>query len=739
MMNQRLWSKEFLFGILLTLFVISLNFIKIESVQQLLQRVEGMLYDIRLLTTLPDEMRQFDEKVIIIDIDEKSMREQGRYPWSRSKISELVEKLMSLGVVVVGFDIFFSEPERNPVQQIITENTHLDPTLSHQIKSLSSSVDADKIFSNTLSDSEVVLGFLFDNKAQSTGTLPETVIDWEVSAQQHSEIGVFSSAIGNIPIIQSAASGAGFINSVPDSDGFIRKASLVLNHNDILYPSLALEVARVYTLSDSIKAVSKSSEGISWLQGLSFGKKLIPTNEKGQVIIPYKGRKYSFPYISATDVLNNRVTEETLEGTIAFIGTSAVGLADLRTTSVGVQYPGVEIHANVFESLIHPEILPVEPDITLAILFSLLIFTGLILSVSMVSQGPVVILVICTLAFTLHITLNWYLWIVVNISLPLFQVLLLISILSLYYSATGFFNEANKRKVIKDMFDQYVPPAYIDKLLHANKGLALKSERRHMSVLFADIRNFTTLSEQFSAEELSDFMQLYLTEVTGIIFNNHGTIDKYVGDMVMAFWNAPLDDDHHAYNAVITASSMITATEKLTVNFKEKGWPEIKIGIGISTGEMNVGDMGSNYRKAYTVLGDSVNLGSRLESLTKYYGVDTLINDDCYEQVRKANIVCRKIDVVKVKGKSNAVSIYQPIGLATEISDEVTADLALHRQAIAYYLAGDWLNATTLFSQLKNSTTLSTNIYDIYLARLNSLNGTLPSESWNGVFSHKEK
>ena len=738
-MLKRLRSKSFLFGMLITLFVVSFNFVKVDTVQQLIQRVEGMLYDIRLLATLSDDKRQFDENVIIIDIDEKSMREQGRYPWSRSKVSQLVEKLMAAGVVVVGFDIFFSEDERNPVEQIIAKNKQLSPNLINQIEQLSNSVDADEIFAKTLKNSEVVLGFLFDDTATTTGVLPKNVIDWDLSTAQKSEIPEYFSALGNISVIQSVASGAGFINSVPDRDGFIRKASLVLNYQGSLYPSLALEVARVYMLSDSITAVTKSSNTTSWLQGVSFGKQLIPTNEKGQVIIPYKGTKYSFPYISATDVLNDRVNEDILEGAIAFVGTSAVGLADLRTTSVGVQYPGVEVHANVFESLIHPEILPVEPDTSLAIIFSLLIITGLILSITMAKQGQLVILAISLLSFALHIGANWYLWAELNTSLPLFQILLLIMLLTLYYSAAGFVNESYKRKYIKNMFNQYVPPAYIDKLLHENKGFDLKSERRIMSVLFADIRDFTTLSEQFTAEELSDFMQQYLTEVTGIIFNNQGTIDKYVGDMVMAFWNAPLDDENHAYNAVMTALSMITATEKLSVIFKEKNWPAVKIGVGISTGEMNVGDMGSTYRKAYTVLGDTVNLGSRIESLTKYYGVDILINEHTYHAVSKAGVLCRKIDIIKVKGKHQAVNVYQPIGLECEVDESIKAYLSLHTQAMSHYLAGNWSQAINLFEQLQKSTLLTTIVYDIYLLRLSSLKGTAVDENWDGVFSHKDK
>jgi adenylate cyclase len=738
-MLSKLWSKNFFFGILLTIFVVNLHFVKVDSVQKFMQRVEGILYDIRLLATLPEKPRQFDEQVVIIDIDEKSMREQGRFPWSRSKVSELVETLMAAGVIVVGFDVFFAESERNPVEQIIASNQQLPSALTEQIQNLASSVDGDRAFANTLKESEVVLGFLFDNSAKSIGLLPESIIDWNITNEQQSEIGVYSSVLANLEVIQSSASGAGFINSVPESDGFIRKASLVLSYQDKLYPSLALEVARVYTLADSIEAVSKSTDGTSWLQGLTFGKNLIPTNEKGQVLIPFKGKKHSFPYISATDVLNHRVAPELLDGAIAFVGTSAVGLADLRTTSVGVQYPGVEVHANVFESLIHPEILPVEPDTTLAIIFTLLIVTGLILSFTMTKQGPVIILVISLLSLTLHFGLNWYLWSAMKISLPLFQLLLLIVLLSLYYGGSGFLSENYKRKQIKGMFNQYVPPAYIDKLLKSGKGLDLKSERRIMTVLFADIRDFTTLSENFTAEELSDFMQQYLTEVTGIIFNNHGTIDKYVGDMVMAFWNAPLDDDQHEYNAVMTALHMIRATEKLTLLFKEKNWPAVTIGVGISSGEMNVGDMGSTYRKAYTVLGDAVNLGSRIESLTKYYGVDILINEVAYNKVKEAGVLCRKIDTIKVKGKNQAVNVYQPLGLKQEFDQQTKDSLQLHQQGMTRYFAGEWQQAKDIFAQLQDSSLLSTKVYDIYLARLQSLESTIANEDWDGVFSHSEK
>jgi adenylate cyclase len=738
-MISNLRTKDFFIGLTITLLVIGLNYIKIDNVQTVLDRIEGILYDARLLLTLPNEKRQFDEQVIIIDIDEKSMREQGRYPWSRSKVSDLVTKLMDAGVIVVAFDIFFAEPERNPIDVIISKNTNIDPKSRQTLRVLSDSVNFDKEFSATLSESEVVLGFLFDDNVQSSGMLPNSVIDWHVTSTQTSEITTFKHVLGNIPILQSSASGGGFINSVPESDGFIRKASLVLNYQGQLYPSLALEAARVYTLADTIKAESEINGNTNWLQGIKFGKHFIPTNEKGQIFIPYKGKKHSFPYISATDVLNEKVDPELLNGSVAFVGTSAVGLSDLRTTSVGVQYPGVEVHANVFEGLIHPEILPIELDITLAIIFTLLLLTGICLSMLMTKQEPIKILIICIVSFILHISFNWYCWTELKISLPLFQVLLLITVLTAYYSAVGFLSENIKRKQIKNMFNQYVPPAYIEKLIHSTKGTELKTERREMSVLFADIRDFTTLSEQFTPEQLSDFLKEYLTDATGIIFENKGTIDKYVGDMIMAFWNAPLEDLDHHLNAVVSAMNLIALTKKLTAQFEEKNWPEIKLGIGVSSGEMVVGDMGSNYRKAYTVLGDAVNLGSRIESLTKFYGVDILISHNTYQAICTQGIVCRKIDRIRVKGKNLAVEIYEPIGFNADLSENIYADLDLHHQAINSYLSGDWSVSQELLLQLKQNANLSTKVYDIYLERIDSVSDKIDLNNWDGVYSHESK
>ncbi|GAA6205365.1 adenylate/guanylate cyclase domain-containing protein [Thalassotalea sp. SU-HH00458] len=737
--------KHFLNGLMITAIVISLGFIAIKDVQELFQRIEGILYDIRLLATLPETPRQFDENVIIIDIDEKSLAEQGRYPWSRSKISQLVDNLMANGVVVVAFDIVFPEPEDNPVDVITDKNKQLTPQFLKEIITLKQSVDADLQLSNSITNAEVVLGMMFDDENASNSQTTERTdsiashVNWEIPVDGVSDIAQYNKVLKNIDVLSQNASGSGFINSVPESDGFIRKASLVINYQGKLYPSLALEAARVYTLSDHINTESELNNRNYWLQSLSFGDHKIPTNEKGQVLIPFKGGQKSFEYISATDVIENRVPAEKLEGSVAFVGTSAIGLADLRATSVGIQYPGVEVHANVFEGLMHPEIIPVEPDITLAIQFILLFITGLVLSILMNNQGPMRIFYICFAALIIHLALNWSLWLFFKVSLPQSQLLLVIIWLTLYFGSVGFFLENYRRKHIKGVFDQYVPPAYIDKLLATGKGISLTPERRVMSVLFADIRDFTQLSENFTPDELSEFINEYLSENTRIIFEKQGTIDKYVGDMVMAFWNAPLDDDQHEIHAVDTALAMIATTQAMSKKFKERGWPAINIGVGVSTGDMIVGDMGSTYRKAYTVLGDEVNLGSRIESLTKFYGVSLLISEQTYQAVTKQGMLCRQVDTIRVKGKQKPTTIYEPIGLKADQSNEMCLMLDKHQAGIRAYLAQEWDSAIKIFSELKNKSLLSNHLYDIYINRISELKESILDTKWDGTYSHLTK
>lgn len=690
------------------------------------------------MLTLPNTPRQLDETVVIIDIDDKSMQEQGRFPWSRTKVAELVTKLTEAGVVVIAFDIFFSEPERNPVSQIESIIPEFAQSYNLPVNKIKQQVDADTQFANALSNNDIVLGFLLhDDTFKQTNPLPNSSITWRVNEQSNSQITAFLGATVNIPILQASAIGNGFINAHSENDGFIRKAALVNRIDNTLYPSLALEAARLYTLADKIETRSHVLNEITLFEGIKFHDKWIQTDEYGKILIPYKGQARSFNYYSATDVLNNKVTEQQLEGTVAFIGTSAIGLADLRATPVGLQYPGVEVHANIFEGLMHPELLPSEPSWSSGATFLIIIITGAILTLLSYRKSARYILIVAFTIAAIIISFNFYLWSVGKISLPLFMPLLLVIMLTGYYIFIGSIAERKHGRKIKSMFSQYVPPDHINQLINQSSRLPQQSVKRNMTVLFADIRGFTSLSENMSANQLSEYLNQYLSATTEIIFNHNGTIDKYVGDMIMAFWNAPLEDLHHAEHGVEAALAMINGLQSLNQTFAAKQLPAINIGIGLSSGDMNVGDMGSKYRKAYTVLGDTVNLGSRVESLTKFYGVAILVT---HETMLACNhIAFRLIDKVQVVGKNTMTSLYEPIDFKSNLNEAQVNELDKSMVAMSHYYNKNWQQAMPMFKELASVSVFSAHIYEIFIKRISDTNLQTLSKDWDGAFKHETK
>ena len=708
------------------------------SLSKSLNRVEGVIYDARLLLTLTTTPNAVDESVVIIDIDEKSMREQGRFPWSRSKIAELVTKLTDAGVAVTAFDIFFSEPEVNPVDQIVQQIPNLSQQFNSPLATIKQQVDADTKFAAVLKETDTVLGFLLTtNQEQSKVNIPKSNVLWNNEAQLNSQIHQFSGAIVNIEKLQDSAAGLGFINAHSDNDGFIRKAALINRIGNQLYPSLALEAARLYTFAEKIETHSNILNGITFFEGVKILDKWIETDEYGQILIPYRGQARSFPYYSATDVLMGRIGTKELEGAVAFIGTSSVGLADLRATPVGLQYPGVEVHANVFSGLMNPEIVPVRPNWAVAASLITIMLTGVILSFFYNGRGARFITLVSLIITMSEISLNFYLWSIQKISLPLLMPLLLIVILASYYIIIGSIAEMNSRRTITSMFNQYVPPAHIEQLIQQGKNLSQESQRREMTVLFADIRSFTALSENMTAHQLSEYLNQYLSCVTQQIFDHNGTIDKYVGDMVMAFWNAPLDDEKHAQNGVEAAMAMINSLTHLNELFAAQDQPPVKIGIGLSTGYMNVGDMGSVYRKAYTVLGDAVNLGARIESLTKFYDVDLLVSEET--MLSCPLITFRLIDTVQVVGKIEETRLYEPINFTNKLNTNQLNEIERSLAAMTCFYSKDWEQALYLLEELQASTLFSSHIYNIFIKRIQETDlQALPSD-WTGAFIHTKK
>jgi adenylate cyclase len=473
------------------------------------------------------------------------------------------------------------------------------------------------------------------------------------------------------------------------------------------------------------------------VENLLIGQQTIPVDKYLQALIPYRGKWGSFPYVSATDVLHGRIEEpDLLKNKIVLLGTTAQGLGDIRATPMENVYPGVEIHANIISGLLDNHImsyLSFEEELEVI----LLIFISVVM-ISLLPLSSPLIGTIVTLALSvIVIWINLFLWNEQNVVFPIATTLLLILTQFIFNMSYGYFVESTHKRHLTSLFGQYVPPELVDEMSkNLGNEFSMEGENREMTVLFSDVRGFTTLSEGLGPKELSQLMNEYLTPMTHIIHEHRGTIDKYMGDAIMAFWGAPLHDSQHARKGLDAAMDMVQRLEALRSQFRAKGWPEIKAGIGINTGTMSVGNMGSQFRMAYTVLGDSVNLGSRLEGLTKQYGVEIIVNETTKEAVPE--YLYRELDRVRVKGKDNPVVIYEPLGLHEDVKETVVAELAEYEQAMENYRQQRWKMAKEQFSLLCKKYPFK-KLYQIYAVRVEHFMENPPYDNWDGVYTFTTK
>lgn len=705
--------------------------------KSLQQRVEWLAYNVRLNASMP-EKSVLDPRIVIVDIDEKSLKAEGRWPWSREKIAKLVDKLFEDKVSVVAFDVLFAEPEANPAQRVLEQLSESEKkTLGPSLQGLMAQLDADAQLAAQLKGRNVVLGYAFRSGQQdAVGKLPPPLADAENAVLPNSLIPVMSSYSANLARLQQAAAFGGFINADVDEDGILRQSPLLMRYGDKLYASLGLEVARAIYAGEAIEVHTVPVGDSLAVESVRLGGYDIPTDAGGRVIIPYRGPHPSFPYISATDVLHGVAPKSTLEGSIVFVGTTAPGLFDMRSTPMQEVYPGVEVHANIVSGILDHRF-PVHPDWAEAADFLGLLVLGVTLSFLLPWLSPLRALLLSVAVGVALIMLNIWLWreqgLVMNIATPV----ILLFMLTLLNMAYGFLSESRGRMMLKGKFGQYVPPALVEEMSrNTDENFGFDGDSREMTVLFSDVRNFTTISETLNANELKKLLNEFFTPMTRVIFDRRGTIDKYVGDMIMAFWGAPMRDEQHARHALDAAFDMLSKMEELKSVFKANGLPEVNIGIGLNTGMMNVGDMGSEFRRAYTVIGDTVNLASRLESLTKFYGVKLIVG----ENTRKGqdHIVFRHLDLVIVKGKKKAVNIFEPVCYREQASAELLAEVEQYQEALGLYFNRQWLGAKAIFHRLQQQSS-ATLIYSIYLERIEALRGQELGPDWNGVYEQKSK
>lgn len=730
-----------LVGVILTAIVLWFQLSDNDLIRQGLKRLDYIAYDLRMKATMGEN--EPDPRVIIVDIDEHSLKEEGHWPWPRNRLADLVDRLFELGAVVVAFDVVFPEAERNSAEQVIErmKQNQLDSeSVVDRLENNIALFDNNLRFAESLQDREVVLGYILHYRDdEPVGALPAPLELTNPEAAEEATVITAVSYTGNIEALTEASGFGGFFSLAPDPDGIIRRTPLIARYDGNIYPSLALEATRLFFLYDEIELLTAPIGEVEGVEAVQMGDRYIPTDIEGQALIPYRGTQGSFPYIPAADVLKGNVDTATVPfaGSIVLIGTTAQGLFDLRATPVQSVYPGVEAHANVISGILDNRF-PVEPSWAAGANFAITLIAGLALSFALPFMTSLWMVVFTTVLVVGVISLNFSLWVSDGIILSVALPLMVIAVVSVFNIVNGYLQESRGRKQLMGMFGQYVPPELVAEMnRNTDKAYGFEGETRDMSVLFCDIRGFTTLSETLSASKLKRFLNDFFTPMTRLIFENRGTIDKYVGDMIMAFWGAPVEDEQHAIHAISTAMAMLEESERLSAAFVEQGLPEARIGIGINTGLMNVGDMGSEYRRAYTVLGDSVNLASRLEGTTKFYGVGLVVGEETRQQAAHV-FLFRELDLVKVKGKAQAIRVYEPLCRTEEANESVFEELMGYDYALGLYRERKWEEAHQAFREMQEKWS-EKRIYQLYIERIELLSQNDPGEEWDGVYERKEK
>ena len=716
----------------------------------LLDRAEYSLLDARFRLRGPVAVAS---PVMVVAIDAGSIDEFGRWPWPRSLLADLVDRLVEGGVVAIGLDLVFSEsetpaefPALRLARRLLADQGPDDLRASEAIAELDrvlGASDTDARLAQALEASErAAVGYFFrtglddaDAPGELAARLPSIrrsqVAVAKVPSRARAPVLTCTGLETNVPVLAGAGRRSGFLSAVGDPDGVTRRAALVARCADSFYVSLALAV---YEIASGERTVLLGDA--HRLEEVRLGERRLATDEGGKILINFRGPAGTFPQISAGDVLAGRLPPGALEGAIALLGPTEIGLRDTRSGPFPGLYPGVEIHANVLDNLWVGDVIRRHDALVvgelglIALLGLMLIFViprtkGVLASFVFAALLAASVLVLGIVAFV-----EFGLWI--NLVYPLTSVVLV------YLAVEGTRSlaaEARSRRV-RGLFASYVPPSVVKQLAEGNAELRLGGETRTLSILFSDVRGFTRLAERLGAEDTIRFMNEYLAAMTRIVFETEGTLDKYIGDAVMAFWGAPIALENHAESACRAAVSMQREVAQFAALHPGlPGAEDLRVGIGLHTADVVVGNLGSDLRFDYTLVGDGVNLCSRLEGLTKVYGAGILASGDLVRRL-PASFLIREIDEIRVAGRSAAAVIYEVLGERSAEPAEA-ARIEAHAEGLGHYRAGRWGEARAAFERA-----VAENGGDgpssVLLARMEGLGG-LPPANWSGIWSFDTK
>ena len=694
--------------------------------------------------------KAIQDTVVLVAVDERSLKAEGRWAWPRSKIADLVTRLSDKGARVIAFDVGFLEPENSVLVETIEEiqraaaaNGLRNERFVDYLGTLKVKQDNDRILAEAIKNAaaKVVLGFFFQVNAEeathisadeikghsrniSTAEYPITqLITAEAKTTEMTEAAAPQS---NIDIISESTNLSGFFNKLTDPDGVVRKIPLAIRFNEKLYAPLSLKAVGAYL--DAPLSIRVDDSGVT---DIRVGERSIQVDDRGEIYINYRGEAQTFPHISATDILNDRVPAEMLKDKIVLIGATAVALYDECVTPVAKVFPGPEVHLNIMDSILAEDYI-YHP--LWATFFDLLIiiFGGSLLALVLSKAGAFSGGTVAVCLFGGYIWLCYYFfsqmgWIL-NMVYPLCV------FLAIYVAITSYkyFFEEGQKRFIREAFSKYLAPEVVDQLISSPNRLVLGGERREITAFFSDVQGFTSISEKMAPEELVELLNEFLTEITDIIMKHKGGVDKFEGDAVIAFFGAPNELKNHPEAACLACIDIQARMEELRQQWRQRGKPELKVRIGLFSGPAVVGNMGSRNRMDYTMMGDTVNTAARLEGVNKKYGTYTMIGDATY-QAAAASIAVRKLDAVKVIGKGKPIVIYEVLGRIGQVPSILAQTVEFYGQGLEEYTRRNWTEAMAFFRKAlelmpEDGPSLA------MMKRCQAYMENPPGEDWDGSF-----
>ena len=717
---------------LLIPFAIIISFIPVIDPFNLFNNLKNSAFDI--FQNISPRESISAESVLILDIDEESLSKLGQWPWPRTILSDLVDKTYLSAVL--GFDVVFAENDRTGSSEL----KKLYKNEESLLKILDQVPNSDNLFSNSIANhGTVVLGAIPSNSLKNSFKPKFGLI--EQGDDPRKFLTEFSGIQTNLKLLDEAAKGIGSM-SIGNNDSVIRKLPLFENINGSLVPSLSLEMLRVAIGASTFQIKSSNASGENafgeetGINNVKLGNLIIPTNDDGSVWIHYSDNPIK--KMPIWEVFSAKYQKEYFEGKILIVGASAPGLFDLRSTPLENNVPGVQIIANLTDQILAGQFLK-RPDW----MFGLEVITGLLLALLITFfiqfLGPIGGLMIFLGGNSLSVIGSYYIFNIYNYLIDPISPLVICLLAYLIVTFFNFLFTELERSKVRNAFSQYMSPVMVEKLAKSSESLKLGGERKEMTFLFSDIRGFTSISEKYKddPEALTDLINNLLTVLSNEILTTQGTIDKYMGDCIMAFWNAPSEDEEHREKSIEAAFAMSKALNVLNEEREKLKEEKLSIGIGINTGDCIVGNMGSDKRFDYTVLGDSVNLASRLEGQSANYGMQIILGEETTKGVSQEKYTFFELDLIAVKGKSEPVSIYTVFDNKEILKD--SNFLEDHNEFLKNYRSQNWEQARDHINKYRFSRPEFTLYYSLFFERIDELSKEILPEDWSGVFVAKAK